>query len=378
MTRLTLFYSAAISVILIIGCKPVPLEEATFQPPSACEIDSSFNLEIPVEQPYSHDYRYTQIVTIDEKVILIGINKYANQLDFINLTDKKPEKWLTFESDGPVSMPSLKAFYYHNADSIFLFNDYKIGLADSKGKFAFVIKVNNPNSPVKGIDFSETYLHARAEDPLYFDPEAGWLYFGLHHVAHNQWSKDYYRHSICGRLDLSDLAFEVLPIYFPDSYKLNRYGLLNNYNITYSANKIIYNFNNSSKIFIFDTGTASVKSIRAESKFAVADAAIYKGEDRDVENLIEHADENPIYLKIIPELSTGNFYRFTWLPEPEKNLKKRAALTVFSPDFNLLSETLTPRNISPYWVTAPQGVPIYSNESSESVNRYYFFHVKCE
>lgn len=378
MIRLILFFSIAALAIWIIGCNPDPSEKTAFQLSSTCAIDSSFSIEISAEHPYSHDYRYTQIVTIDKKVILIGINKYANQLDFINLTDKKPKKWLTFENEGPVSMPSLKAFYYHNADSIFLFNDYKIGMADSRGKFAFVVKINTPSSPVKGLNFSEVYLHARAEDPLYFDPTSGCLYFGLHHVAHNQWSKDYYRHSICGRLDLADMTFESLPIYFPDSYKLNRYGLLNNYNITYNANKIIYNFNNSSKIFIFDTGTASVKSIRAESKFAVADAAIYKGEDRDVENLIEHADENPIYLKIIPDLSSGNFFRFAWLPESEKNLKKRAALTVFDSDFNPISETLTPRNISPYWVSTPWGIPVYSNESSESVNRYYFFNLKCE
>ncbi len=376
--RIELFY---LFLAFLVVCEPSCTEgDSTSGQASAtqCVLDSSARFEIDMFPGMSHEYRYLQMVEEGGREMLIGISRFHNQLECVALESGQLVRTIPITSQGPDAIPDLKAFYYLSEDSIFLFSDFRLGLADAKGRLLWSVPINTGSSPVAGLDVDKKLLSGNAEQPIFYDPDERSLYFGTYSIANNQWQRGYYEGFIGARVDVRDWTADTLPLFFHESYLKGFYGLLNQRNITFLDDKIVFNFNNASDIFVYDKKSGKVTRIDAPSRLAPPLAEPYAGASDDVPALLSHARFNPIYLRVFYDPVQERYYRPVLLPAREPKARKRTALTVFDKDFNRLADELLPGYPAPYAVATPGGLLMhYPLSSSEETGRYLFFRVLC-
>ncbi len=343
-----------------------------------CKIDTSQVVKISIEGNMINYYDLDQFFLDGKKKILIGYNRPANQLEFIDFDKKRGIYNIPFSEEGPNAIPKVNGFFYHNKDSIFIVSTFSLLLINDKGEIKFSKKINRENSDISCIDFSRQFIDVHRDRPLYFDEDENALYFSIRRVDYDQWSfPEHYEGSICAKLSLQTFEVELLPVYYPQDFKETNYGLLNPPNITFLRDKIIYNFKINSKVYVYDKKTSRIKEISPNSKYSNQSASPYFGLTGDQPSLVKHITANPDFGRLIYDEFHNLYYRFLLIPKVDSR-GKGLYLSILNENFEIIKEFKFPAgHFHLGALPTPDGLMSYIYGQKENESRYKFFKLIC-
>ncbi len=371
--------------IIGVGCKD---DTKSGQEENYCQIDSTAEIVVQLENNMKWRHRWAQWKELDSVSYYIGLNRQSGQLECIDIKSRKPYVLVVYPKEGPLIVSEPHGFYVHNLDSIFIFSQFRLFLMNKEGKIRRYWNINRPelgSLTVRGIDFGElNFANTISNDiPLYYDDDENSLYFGLINIKTDKYDPAFYKHPICGRFNLNDSTFTSLPIYFPEDYQKNIY-VLDQPNITFLDDRIIYNFKIYSKFYIFDKESGKITEYDCPSWFTpniVAPLIAQPGEDR-IQAELTNLSMNPEFRAVQYDPFRDCYYRFHYGPYPGNPNEGRRGylyLCIMNSDLQKISETRM--NLEHSYqgaVITPNGLMVSRWSKEEGLGTYTFFKSECE
>ena len=98
-------------------------------------------LFINIDSLTLHHYQYYQFYKNSEQHLFIGYNNKTHAFDLLDLKGKKILCHIFLDQNGPNAIHRVKGFYFHNFDTIFIYNYPYLSVLDSKSRVNDKIKI---------------------------------------------------------------------------------------------------------------------------------------------------------------------------------------------------------------------------------------------
>lgn len=357
---------ALINLLFVTSaCDPKSKQE-NFQP----EIEI---VSIPISEDYLNSYQVWNSYSENGVNKLIAYNPARHSLDYFDLDEAIALTSNKLSLDGPNGVGSIESIYWHNSDSIFLYEKGKVHLMKEGGEKSTTYDLyqlfseKNLGEPVCNFYFKLNY---QENEKL--------IYFSLiHHGANLQERANL---PLVATLNIEALEVRELPITHTDHYKKvgGNVGFITYLGFQgFLKDQMIYNFQYESSLFSFDLkNQEGTSSISHEGK--------YTPELVDLENIDQHAIDNPHFLTPIPDNYRNLIYRGTWdSPDPALNesgfTEKKISISLFDSELSLISKFDLPNYTYQInnWFVNENGLYLnYAHPRNEKVSEdFLVFHV---
>lgn len=308
------------------------------------------------------DFTEFQVVQEDDTELLLVLNTVNFSLDYYELETGEMVKRTVIVRDEKFPLRPLYGFYYHNADSIFLFNQMLLNgtsLVNAKGEVVSQFspqKVDrtNPQEMMKSL---VNHYSKPNNMTIYKD---GALYFSdlsLNGFLNSDEDMKAFRPAI--KVDLvKNEVLQIDQITVPEFYHGKVWPLeLGMYSRIRQGDWWIYSWNAMDSLLVFDSDWKFVKAVNAKSEFAkplkysvVSDAP----SDSEIREKVSQTT----YSSLIYDAYRDVYYRFATIGREVEDLdfeeqfpqvKNEFSIIVLDKDFNFLTEKRFPGKIhKPY------------------------------
>lgn len=350
-----------------------------------CAVDTTSILQIntPAIAPI---YGITQQL---EPSQFIAYTPIIHSIDWVDLSNSNSPltKRLQLLHEGPKGIDNVKDVHFHNADTIFVACAYHLFIIDAEGAIIRKIPINQSSSPLKGIDFSSVFLYAHKKNGtgIHYSPKEKSLYIPCKASRYDQFTiPDHYEVPILAKWNISNDSVTILDLKYPDKFREQSYGLLNRPNISYTEDKIVYNFKVDSDIYVYDLKAQKVITHKCPSQLADdAEPFLVRGAvSRDVEALLNHVRNNPDYGVVTFNPYRNEYYRSLLIPDDSaigKERPKKMSVTILSTDFKILQEMILPNGTtsSKNKIFTEQGVLLPVLNDDEDIKLYRHLKLTC-
>jgi len=245
---------------------------------------------------------------------LLLFNAFSHSLEVVDLDVDSVVSRIQFDNDGPNGVNDIRAFYFHNGDSIFLAEEnFSVTLVNSKGELKnryTDFLANFPpdekdkvysNSP--SLEFASQILYEPSQKEIL-------LYF----MPFNQPEKK----RIFASYSLETGKSKSLPIHLPEQYwdkKLDMSKLFLKSG-TVDKSGFTYLFSGSPFIFRYDFQTQKVTSVDVSPPWEKVQADDIPFGSMSAEQKQVFMRENPFYYKIYFDPYRNLYYRLSSPPRP--------------------------------------------------------------
>lgn len=226
-------------------------------------------------------------------------------------------------------------------------------------------------NPCDGLEAHESVLvgrnYAVATDGFYYDAERGSLLFGVVDLSGS--SAKFRVREISLKNAKVVWEYTLQPSVVVGDVYSGGYANMNKPNISFTGNKIVYNYPVESHVYVLDRKTNKTKVIEADSRFSknVADKCLSKDDYTQWER---HAIENPHFYEVVHLPQIGKYVRLhtsECVYDVGKTMEelicgKELSLTVFNDDFSVCGEMKLARNRYSYftgWCAMDDGIVLY-------------------
>ena len=297
---------------------------------------------IPLHVTHSNSYQIIHSYHEEGVNKLITYNDIVHGLIFFDLDAAKVLADTPLEVDGPNAIGKINSLYFHNSDSIFLYERGKLHIANSEGHL------------VDSFNLFELFDVEKVGEPnlnfyfkLIYNSVSKTVLFNL--TQHFSTAKGKGDDSKIAALYINTKKVRLLPIRHTDYFKTidGRTGYLSYIGFQdYFNGEVLYNFQYESSLYLHNlekgktksaSGTLSEKPSYVQPIAATDDPEIFE----------KHALENTHYLAVIPDKWRGLVYRFNWLsPNPAFEngswTEKSTSISIFDKDLKFLEEYTLP------------------------------------
>lgn len=351
-----------------------------------CEVDTTATHSSRINDDMIRFHPNSQVKTIQNKETIITYNGLynINALQFLNLeTGGATIKNISLPSEGIDAISQVTSFYYHNADSIFVISMFHIGIVNSKGKVLMKQPINRDNIKIQGINFSEKAIIADYNCPLYYDAKDNSLYVSIRNNSFDILQDGFYEGSIAGKLHLSDMSFQELPLYYPENFKIERYGTLRTPNITFLNDRIVYNFQYASTVYVYDKKSNKTSKFNCLVDHANNEAQPLKMDGFDEDAIKKYSAMNSLFFRMLYDHYNDIWYRthFSQSYAEQNGLfgKNESFLTIWDNKFNKIKELKLSQNLNPLAIFPTKDALFIFNVESNVENIVIFkkYRISC-
>lgn len=245
---------------------------------------------------------------------LLLFNAFHHSVEVVDLGVDSLVGRLQLHSEGPNAVNDIRAFYFHNRDSIFLAEEnFSVALVNSKGELknrytdflsSFPTEEKEKlysNSPSLGFASQMLYDPSQKEILLYFMP-------------FNQAEQK----RIFAAYSLESGKSKSLPIHLPDQYLDKKLDLSKLFLTSGTVDKsgFTYLFSGSPFVFRYDFHTKKVASFEANPPWEKVKADDIPFGSMSSEQKQDFMKENPFYYKIYFDPYRNLYYRLSSPPRP--------------------------------------------------------------
>lgn len=295
-------------------------------------------ISIPISSNQLNSYQVFSVYKAGNNK-MVGYNNPRHALDFFDLDRQKVEKSQALARGGPNAIGQIESLYWHNVDSIFMYERGKLHIVSGAGE-----KVNT-------FDLYEIYGDLNLGEPIcnfYFKlnyvKETKEVYFFMINQSVEREKKS--NLPLITSLAIENKTVKLLPIKHTDHYKnLNgQVGFITYLGFSgFLNNKMIYNFQYESPLYAYSLGEGEIDKSGTHEERKISE--LLAQEDSEVFD--RHAIENPHFLSPIPDPWNNLIYRFTWgAPDPSLGIngftEKSSSISIFDSELNLIEEFLLP------------------------------------
>ena len=291
------------------------------------------SVTIPLDSDYLSSYQVLSAYDNEGTNNLIGYNGTRHSLDYFDLDNAKVLKTINLEREGPNAIGSLESIYWHNSDSIFVYERGKVKILNEAGHFFSSLDLyelfegKNLGEPVCNFYFKLNYLE---KEKL--------IFFSLIH--HGVSLEERASLPLVASLNIETLEVKALPIIHTTHYEKVRgnVGFITYLGFQdFMKDRMVFNFQYESSLFSLDFSNQEKKQSGShEEKFTP--------ELFDLDNI---AIDNPHFLTPIPDNHRSLIYRGIW-DSPDQSLpeagftEKKISIGVFDSDLNFISNYSLP------------------------------------
>jgi len=349
---------------------------------SNSENSLNFDLEyisIPITSDYLNTYQGIHSYNYKDQNYLLAYNNTRHSLNYFDLDKNEVIKSVQLDHDGPNAIGDINSLFFHNQDSIFLFERGILHLANSEGQV------------VDSYNLYELFNTQQDGEPsinfyfkLNYNPVTKNILFYLNSPYNSVKEKS--KLSKVGTLNVQSRSVDILPIYHTDNYKNvnGRVGYITYLGFyDYHKGDLLYNFQYESSLFVYNMqlGSQISKSGNSVKKPSFINEVPTSTESESFEN---HALNNTLYLTVIPDKWRGLVYRINW-EKPKKDYtnadftEKGQTLSVFDDDLNFIQEFSLPDHTYQInnWFVNENGLYLnYAHPKNENQKEdFLIFHV---
>jgi hypothetical protein len=356
------FYIIGILLITVFGCEK----------PSGSSVNLDFKVYkiiIPLNDDNLNSYQTLHAFQEQNKNFLFAYNNRKHSLDYFDLDNFEVVKSLNLDYEGPNGVNQVSSIFYHNKDSIFLFERGALHVINSSGnvfdtfKLYDLFNVSEVGEPACNFYFKLNYNPSTKKVLFYLNNPR------VHSVGDTP---------KVGSLDISSRTVGTLPI-FPTPYYQSidgRVGFITYLGFyDYFQGKILYNFQYESSLFLYDLETQDIQSSSGNNLKTKFVTPLPSSESPEIYD--QHALENTHYLTLIPDKWRGLIYRINWEGISDSSgagfTEKKQSISVFDENLNFIQEFPLPDNTYQInnWFVNEKGLylnkahPSYQNMSDD-------------
>ncbi|WP_089242007.1 DUF4221 family protein [Belliella buryatensis] len=299
-----------------------------------------------------------QVIQEGEKDLLLVMNKVNFSFDFYDLASGERLKRTAIQKDEKYPIPALYGFWYHNADSIFLFRQMllnSITLINGEGEIVTQyspqkIDRSSPQAMMK----SMVNHYSRSTNPTLYDD--GKLYFSdmtLNGFLSSSEAMEEFRPAVL--VDLESNEVQVLDHFrMPDYYRGKTWPMdMGNYSRIKQSNQWVYAWAGMDSILVYDENMDLIKSVNAKSEFAKP-LKFTSGSNLPKDIQVQERVSQTTYSYIFHDPYREVYYRFVNIgrdmdesdsEDQFPHLKNDFSIIVLDKDFNILTEKRFPGKI---------------------------------
>ncbi len=311
----------SINIIAFIHCKNEVDNKA--------KINCSFSASLEFHTPSNTSITYKIHDFFEEKGIFVAYHYPTHALDFIDMESNKFLNKLPLESEGPDMISQVLSLYVHNLDSIFLLTQNQIICINNDGRKLLEIKVNQKNTDISGFDLEKYRIWCNPEhnQPIYYSSSQNSLYVGIK-PFNTEISLENYKLPIAGRISFDSMRFHYLPIYYPEPFTKEYYGVLDNPHFLFFDDFTIAAFGAFYDLFKYDNKKLSVQALGLSSNYIQEKADYMKVNDiqsayQDFQVMQKYFGENPRTAKLRVNRKTSMLYNLYYGPIDKDRLNYR-------------------------------------------------------
>lgn len=291
---------------------------------------------IPISSNQLNSYQVLSNYSERSTDKLIAYNNVKHSLDYFDLDNSKVLKSENLFYEGPNGLGTIESIYWHNSDSIFMYERGKVHILKEGGQ-----KVNS-------IDLYELFTGKNLGEPvcnfyfkLNFLENEKLIFFSLIH--HGVSLEERAALPLVASLNIETLEVKPLYIRHTKHYKKvsGNVGFITYLGFQdFMKDRMIYNFQYESTLFAQNV----LNQEKSESK---VHEMKFTPELLEMENIDQHAIDNPHFLTPIPDNYRNLVYRGIW-DSPDTSLsvsgftEKKVSISVFDSDLNLISNYRLP------------------------------------
>ncbi len=171
----------------------------------------------------------------------------------------------------------------------------------------------------------------------------------------------------------------MLPLYFPDEYKQNSYGLANQPLFAYNREKIVVGFNNSPRLFSYDMENEILKTHDCKSEY-YRKMVPYTGYPADQEALMNYINEKTLFISLNYIPNKSHYFLISATDKGQDPSGIRFNLTVLNEELETMCEFSLPDSLLPMHMwNAPNGLAFRASKKSTSTQSVYqVMDIDCE
>lgn len=301
------------------------------------------NYSIPIDSITLNYYSTFSNFNINRCDYIAGYNSKLHSIDVFNLTNKTFSKHLVLKKEGPCKLGNITGMCFINWDSIIIYSDYNIIIADSSGKINF--KRDLSKIPLKETGLKRT-LSSTYSTNIFFSQNRKSVF--LIHTPRNVkfCSKSFYKIPFLAEYVLATNTLKLVPIHYSNFFlQKNSVGFAYYPYVRLVGDKLIYCFTGESNIYSFDLETMIQETYGARSEFTKNTTTTIPFNSNTTEKL-RHEIENVLFLNVTYDPYRDIFYRFHYgelryqVSANEYNtfLDKKLYLMIFDNKFRLIDE----------------------------------------
>lgn len=252
-----------------------------------------------ISKPYY--FGKINILETDSGIFYYAYNSRANTIDWFNLVQKKITH-TPIITDGPYAIKDVNAIYAITMDSIFISSYNNIYIINKNGQVYSKIKTSVTNSNGKRAVFC-----ASVNFNMFYDSFNHEIYTGVYYI-NNEDNKTQPR---AIKYNTITHKYTFLPIFLSDDYnqKYDLLGYINNFNISFYNDMLIYNFDYSSDFKVYNYKTKKISTIKSADNLAEKKIEL-TGSNPDDRKKMELYVSNSQYNN--PIKSNNYYYRLSW------------------------------------------------------------------
>ncbi len=298
-----------------------------------------------------------QVIQEDGQEMLLVMNKVNFSFDFYDLESGKKVKRKAIQKDERFPIRALYGFWYHNADSVFLFNQMFLNGITLLNKEGGIVTQYNfqevDGSSIQAIRASMVNHYSRSTNPTFY--ENGKLHFSdmsLNGFLSSAEVMEEFRPAI--ELDIiSGEIKSVDEIRVPDFYKGSTWqSYWGSFYRIKQDNLWIYSWAAMDSMLIYDRNLNKIQSVAAKSEFAKP--VRNPSGAKTVEDQFQEQITQTAYSYILFDTYREVYYRFvtiareldeSFFEDQFPHLKNDFSIIVLDKDFNILTEKRFPGKI---------------------------------
>ena len=207
---------------------------------------------------------YTLLRNIVYEDKLYCFNKIQHSIDIFNLSTQELSSQIKIEREGANGITNIDAFCVYG-DSIFIQNETNYTIINHQGKIIKKISKEKLNNLIDNNEYSifPTNITLSNFENLIFDNKHDELIIPINTVSPSNLKGK----NCIATVDIKNEIVNLLPIHFPPIVTNKYYGKLSAAQILSKGDSIIYNFGNSSKIYIYDRRNKETYEYDIKSNF---------------------------------------------------------------------------------------------------------------
>ncbi len=298
-------------------------------------------------------YNSIQFKILDNTLYLLGFTNKNNMIDFFDLENEMLVKSCYFEEDGPNGIGVPSNFYFQDEEHIYFESARFLSLINLEGKVKKRIRIWQQNTSQDSLANDTNPIHIPSYFPFYIDSITAEMYYARTAYIDRQMFINYNENSkIIGKLNWKTEKTEDLPIYLPDFYlnKEEYFGSAYNPQLCLWGDKLIINYQTSSKIFVYNQLDKQMQEYNLPSSYTSNQLrGIPISAREDFIKINQNLNRGTRFYPLYHDKFNGFFYRFHEAKaynDLGEMIKRDIYLMIMNENFELLQEEKMPYTVN--------------------------------